>query len=85
MSETVIRVREEKLPPHDPSHATPHWMIRRRLEFEFPHGKARLEQTDYGHPGRFNPWDTRGIDPKLQPKEAQLRAAAVAIEALLTD
>ncbi len=83
MADALIHFREETLPPHDPSHGTPNTMVRRLLEFELPLGKARLEQTDYGHPGRFNPWDQRGVDPKLQPKTSQLRAVAEAIEALL--
>ena len=81
--EVTIHLREETAPPYDPSHGTPHAMVRRVLEFELPQGKARWEQTDYGHPGRLNPWDPRGIDTKLQPKTAQLRAAAEAIGALL--
>lgn len=83
MADHVIRVREETLPPHDPSHGTPHAMVRRTLVFELALGKATFEQTDYGHPGRFNPWDARGIDAKLQPKTAQLAAAAEAIGAVL--
>ncbi len=78
-----IRFLEERYPPNDPAHGTPHTMVRRVLEFELPAGKARWEQTDYGHQGRFNPWDPRGIDARLQPKTPQLRAAAEAIEALL--
>lgn len=79
----TITFREERFPPHDPSHGTADPMVRRTLEFELPAGRATLEQTDYGHPGRFNPWDPRGIDPRLQPKTAQLLSAAAAIEALL--
>jgi hypothetical protein len=79
----VIRFRQELLAPHDPSHGTPHEMIRRTIEFDLPDGVAQWEQTDYGHPGRLNPWDPRRIDAKLQPKTAQLRAAADAIGALL--
>ena len=78
-----IRLREETLPPHDPSHGTPHAMLRRVLELDLPQGKARWEQTDYGHPGRLNPWDPRQIDARLQPKTAQLLAVAEAISALL--
>ncbi len=81
--EATIRVREQTLPPHDPAHGTPHAMLRRQLEFELPQGKAQWEQTDYGHPGRLNPWEPRHIDARLQPKTAQLRAAAEAIGALL--
>jgi hypothetical protein len=58
-------------------------MIRRVLEFELAASKSMWEQTDYGHPGRFNPWEPRGIDTRLQPKTALLRAAAEAIGALV--
>ena len=77
--QATLRYQEETLPPYDPAHGTPHAMVRRVLEFELPQGKARWEQTDYGHPGRFNPWDPRGIDTKLQAKTGQLRAVAEAI------
>jgi len=83
MREATVRFREETYPPYDAAHGTPNAMVRRLLEFELPQGKARLEQTDYGHPGRFNPWDQRGIDARLQPKTAQLKAVAEALEALL--
>jgi hypothetical protein len=79
----VVRLREEVLPPHDPSHGTPHAMRRRIAEFELPDGASVWEQSDYGHPGRFNPWEQRRIDAKLQGKTAALRAAAEAVEALL--
>ena len=82
-SEATIKFQEETLPPHDPSHGTMHAMVRRTLEFELPQGKARWEQTDYGHPGRLNPWDPRQIDARLQPKTAQLLAVAEAISALV--
>lgn len=82
-SEATIRLREEVTPPHDPSHGTPHAMARRVLDFELPSGAAQWEQTDYGHPGRFNPWEPRLIDAKLQPRTERLRAVAEAIGALL--
>jgi hypothetical protein len=78
-----IRYAEETKPPYDDSHGTPHTMVRRVLEFELPAGNATCEQTDYGHPGRFNPWEQRHIDAKLQPKTPQVLAAAEAIGALL--
>ena len=81
----TIRLIEDQLPPNDPSHGTPHAMARRVLEFELPQGSARWEQTDYGHPGRFNPWEPRQIDARLQPKTDQLRAAAEAIGALVSE
>ncbi len=83
--EAVIRFREETLPASDPSHGTPNAVVRRSLDFELPQGTARWEQTDYGHPGRFNPWDPRGIDARLQPKTAQLEALADEIVELLGD
>lgn len=83
--EATVRLREETLPPHDPAHGTPHPMVRRTLDFELPQGSARWEQTDYGHPGRFNPWDSRGIDAALQPRAARLQAVADALAALLGD
>lgn len=82
--EALIHLRQVTLPPYDTSHGTPHAMVRRTLVFELPEGRAELEQTDYGHPGRFNPWDTRGIAPKLQPKTAQLRAVGDALSELLS-
>jgi len=78
-----ISFREERYPPYDAAHGTPHEMVRRVLDFDLPEGKATWEQTDYGHPGRLNPWDPRGIDTRLQPKTGQLRAAAEAIGALM--
>ena len=83
--DAVIRVREEMLPAFHPSHGTPDPMVRRLVEFELPQGAAQWEQTDYGHPGRFNPWEPRRIEARLQPKTAQLLAAAEVIAALLDD
>ena len=85
VKEAKVRFREEILPAHDPSHGTPHSVVRRRLDFVLPEGEAHWEQTDYGHPGRINPWEPRGIDAALQPKTAKLRAVAEAFEALLSD
>ena len=81
--EIVARLHEEVLPARDPSHGTPHAMLRRVLELELPGGRATWEQTDYGHPGRLNPWEPRAIDTKLQPRTNDLRAAAEALGALL--
>ena len=81
--ELTVHLREQTLPPYDPGHGTPNAVVRRELTFELPGGTAKWEQTDYGHPGRFNPWDPRGIDAKLQAKTNQLRAAAEALAALL--
>jgi hypothetical protein len=79
----TVRLTEETLPPYDAGHGTPNAVVRRELTFELPEGAAKWEQTDYGHPGRFNPWDPRGIDAKLQAKTERLRAAADALSALL--
>ena len=43
-----ITLNQETLPPNDPSHGTPHEMVRRALVFALPEGEARWEQTDYG-------------------------------------
>ena len=82
-TEAVIRLREERTPARDPSHGTPDAMVRRVLAFELPQGTAEFEQTDYGHPGRFNPWEPRRIDTKLQPRTVELQALAEAITALV--
>jgi hypothetical protein len=79
----TIRLQEETLPPNDPAHGTPAAMVRREAVFKLPEGEAHWEQTDYGHPGRFNPWDPRGVDANLQAKAEALRAAADALSALL--
>jgi hypothetical protein len=58
-------------------------MLWRRLRLDTPQGSAVFEQTDYGHPGKLNAWEPRGIAPRLQPKLAQLEAVAAAIGNLL--
>ena len=70
----AITMTEEVRPPRDPSHGTADHMVWRKLRMELPEGTADWEQTDYGHPGRFNPWEARGIAAALQPKTARLRA-----------
>ena len=79
----VIRLSEERFPPHDTLHGTPHEMVRRALEFELPEGTSQWEQSDYGHPGRFNDWETRRVDPKLLAKAPRMKAVAEAIVELL--
>ena len=69
-----VAFREEVLPAHHPSHGTPDPMVRRWLEVEVDGGRAALEQTDYGHPGRFNPPQLRGVSAALASREAQLVA-----------
>jgi hypothetical protein len=78
-----IEVTEEHLPRYHPSHGTPDPMVRRLARLRLDGAEAFFEQTDYGHPGRFNPWDPRGIAPKLQPRSEELRAFCDALTALL--
>lgn len=78
-----VRFTEEHFPPYDALHGTPHEMVRRTLHFELPDGTSRWEQSDYGHPGRFGDWEPRGIDARLHPKTAKLKAAAEALGELL--
>ena len=79
-----ISLNEEQLPRFDPSHGTPDPMVSRLAVIHLPQGSATFEQTDYGHPGRFNPWDARGIDAPLQPRTEDLRALCDAIGRLLS-
>lgn len=78
-----ITVKQEHYPRYDPSHGTPDPMVRRVLALRLPQGGATFEQTDYGHRGRFNDWEPRGIDPKLQPRTVDLLAICRAITPLL--
>jgi hypothetical protein len=78
-----LTVSEDELPAHDPVHATPDPMLQRLLTIRTSRGSARFEQTDYGHPGRFNPWDPCGIDTGRQHRTPQLLALCKAIEPLL--
>jgi hypothetical protein len=77
-----IRCEQQTYPPYDAFHATPSPMLWRRITIETPQGNAAFEQTDYGHPGKLNPWEPRGVAPALQPKLARLLALATAVEAL---
>jgi hypothetical protein len=81
---TVISARCEQrvYPPYDALHGTPNAMLWRKVTIETPKGSAAFEQTDYGHPGRLNPWEPRGVASGLTPKLAQLQAAAEALAAL---
>jgi hypothetical protein len=79
-----ISVAEELYPRYDPFHGTPDPMVRRLLTLWLPDGSARFEQTDYGHPGRFNAWEPRGIDPALQLRVNMLTAVCEALTPLLT-
>ena len=81
---TVLRVlcEERVFPPYNRIHGTPDAMRWRRVAVETPRGKAAFEQTDYGHPGRLNPWEPRGIDAALVARLAQLQAVVEAVGAL---
>ncbi len=78
-----IAVTEQDYARYDAAHGTPDPMVRRLLTITLPAGAARFEQTDYGHPGRFNPWEPRGIDNALQPRTPELLALCAAITPLL--
>ena len=87
MSDAIPRVitvscEQAVYPPYDALHGTPHTMLLRRVTIETPQGKASFEQTDYGHPGRLNPWEPRGVAPALAPRLGQLQAIAEAVAAL---
>lgn len=89
MSETPttaieISVIEEHYARYDAAHGTPDPMVRRLLTLKLPTGAARFEQTDYGHPGRFNAWEPRGIDTALQARTNELRAVCDTLTPLLT-
>ena len=79
-----VRCEEQVYPPYDRLHGTPHAMLMRRVTITTPQGTAVLEQTDYGHPGRLNPWEPRGVASGLATKLAQLTAIAEAVAALQT-
>jgi hypothetical protein len=68
--------------PYDPFHGTNAPMLWRSVTITTPKGTARLEQTDYGHPGRLNDWQPRGIDAALQPRSKELIALATAATAV---
>lgn len=78
-----ISVTEEQYPRYDAAHGTPDPMVRRLLTLKLSKGSARFEQTDYGHTGRFNGWEPRGIDTGLQPRTNELRAVCDMLTPLL--
>lgn len=77
-----VMCEQRVYPPYDALHGTPHAMLLRRVTIDTPQGKAMLEQTDYGHPGRLNPWEPRGVAPALVARLPQLMAVAEAAAAL---
>jgi hypothetical protein len=74
-----VRCEQRVYPPYDALHGTPNAMLWRSITIETPRGKATFEQTDYGHPGRLNPWEPRGIDQALLPHLRQLATVAEAV------
>jgi len=81
--EIQVRLTQRVFPPHDPLHGTPHPVVRRIYLFGLPEGEAEVDQTDYGHPGRFNPCHAQRIPLPLQARTNQILAAAEALAALL--
>ena len=82
-TETHVHVTEEVLPPYDASHGTPSAVVQRVFTFTFPQGTVEVDQTDYGHPGRFNPCHIRPVPLALLPKTGQIVAAAEALAKIL--
>jgi hypothetical protein len=78
-----VHITQEVFPARHAMHGTPHPVVQRVFVFAFPQGTAEVDQTDYGHPGRFNPCHARHIPAPLQPRTAQIVAAAEALAALL--
>jgi hypothetical protein len=78
-----LECQQRTFPPYDGFHSTPSAMLWRHITITTPQGTASFEQTDYGHPGRLNPWEPRGIAPALVPKLAQLRALVEAAASML--
>jgi hypothetical protein len=80
---TISASMEQRVyPPYDALHGTPHAMLWRKVVITMPRGTAAFEQTDYGHPGRLNPWEPRGVSSPLAPQLSELRAVAEAMGAL---
>jgi len=75
-------LEQRVFPPHDDFHGTPHAMLWRLVTITTPQGIAAFEQTDYGHPGRLNPWEPRGVASPLVPRLAELRGVAEAMGAI---
>jgi hypothetical protein len=78
-----VQITQEVYPARHAMHGTPHPVVQRLFTFTFPQGTAEVDQTDYGHPGRFNPCHARRMPTPLQPKTAQIVTAAEALAALL--
>ena len=78
-----VHAEQKSFPPYDAFHGTPDPMLWRRVTIETPRGSAVWEQTDYGHPGKLNPWDPRGIASTLTSRLDATREVAEALGALL--
>ena len=72
-----VECEQRVYPPYDAFHGTPSAMLWRRLTIETPQGRATFEQTDYGHPGRLNPWEPRGIASPLTVLRRRTNAAVL--------
>lgn len=83
VGQASVRISWEVMPPRDARHGTPHPVVARLFTFDLPQGTAEVDQTDYGHSGRFNPCHAKRIPGALQPKTDQVVAAAEALAALL--
>lgn len=78
-----VTVSQTVLPPHHDLHGTPQQVIHRLFTFELPSGLAEVDQSDYGHPGRFNPCHAKSIPSPLGLRTGDILATAEAIAALL--
>lgn len=83
MNVIQVTVEQTSLPPHHYLHGTPHTVVSRLFRFELLGGVAEVDQTDYGHPGKFNPCHAKTIPTPLQPKTNQLVAVAEGLAALI--
>lgn len=83
MSDIRITVTQEEFGPHHAMHGTPHTVRSRLFRFELPQGIAEVDQTDYGHPGRWNPCHAKTVPTPLQAKTPKLVTAAEGVAALL--
>jgi len=59
-------------------------MVWRQVRFDLPAGVAVFEQTDYGHPGRFNAWEPRELPAGLQARVGELATVAEQLSVLVT-
>jgi hypothetical protein len=75
-------MEQRTYPPYDALHGTPHAMLLRRVTITTPGGTAAFEQTDYGHPGKLNPWEPRGVASSLTGRLAELRSVAESLGGL---